>query len=420
MKNMLFRSVAVAALISTPLVFAACDATGSEGEVTIHGRVTDNATYGQSGSDVQDASVQARQVDDDGETHEADGSAQTDQSGRYTLNVSNATDVMLVTATDSSGFNSSTLVYTDGKSSVNAAPVTAESDAEAQVYLEARQEDEGSDVTLGDVAAYVTSEVAAQIKAGEATAAQVAAVLRAEARARAETLRQQASEEKARAVHDEELNAYLTLQSDLSAATSVQAAEEATASFENAFVDAYDQADVDARVMAQAELAARAALDKFDTGVGSSQARSALHQRAQVLAALATSQATTETFRARDAASARVDAVEQAGATLVGKVRAAASTDAITQAYADYQATVKQQLADELGVALAAVNAALDATATATTALQVGVAAAGSASQIADLYATFFTASEAAISQSLAGNAKAELGASVLAILAVQ
>lgn len=420
MTSLLLRGTGVTLLVAAPLFLGACDSTTSDGAVTVEGRVTTNQTYGQSGNEVADATVTAENVAEDGGTQEQEGSAQTDASGRYVLDLDGASDVVLVTATDGSDFTSKTLVYMNGRSSAIAGPITTESDVEAEVYLEAKSQDSEDAVSVADIAAYVTQEVAARVKAGGATAAQVAAAIRAAAEAEAEYVREEAGSEAAEEIATLEGSAYAELQAELNAAQSTDAAGEAVSEFEAAIVQAYEKTNVAAEVAAQAQLAARAALLKSSNNIAAAPARFELRKRSEVFVALTSAHAIEATMRAHNAASASIEAVQQAGETLAADIRAAADVEAIATAYASYEDVVEQELAAELEVAVALLDAAQSGAGPALSVLEAAVAAAPSAVAIAELYATFFVTSQTSIAESFSGDANAELAATVLALLLVQ
>lgn len=414
------RGTGAAMLMLAPLILSACDSATSDGGVTVVGWVTTNLTYGQSGNEVEGATVTAKIVADSGETQELEGSAQTDASGRYTLDLEGITDVVLVTATNDTDFTSKTLVYMDGRSSVTAGPITTESDVEAEVYLEAKGRDDEDAVTLADVAAYVTSEVAARVEDGDATATQVAAAIQAAVEAEAEYIREEVGDEIADELVVMEGGIYAALQAELSEAQSADAAAEAVAEFEAALAQAYEKAGVAADVAAQGQLAARAALLKAYNNIASASVRFELRKRAEVFVALSTAHAIEASMRAHNAASAQVEAVEQAGEMLVASIRAAADAEAVVSAYASYEDAVKEELAIELDVAVEVLDAAQSGAGPALSALKAAVDAAPSATAIAELYATFFTTSQATIAESLVDEVNTELAATILALLLVQ
>lgn len=413
------RSFGFAAVLAGALLMTGCDdATGPnlEGETTFEGVVTDDAGFGKTAGTVDGAVVTASNVTASGSTNRLEGSATTNAQGRFELHAEDAADEVVLTA-EKSGFRSKVMVFAEGRSSVRAMPMTTETHGEAEVFVEARQQDDEDDVTMSDVAVYVTKEVAAETAASASAAADVAAAIVAEARTRKDYIRDEDDgEEEVDDAREKEAQAFIELQADLSASSSTSAQTAAIEAFEQALIEAYTEAGVSIETQARARQAARAALVRF-SGSTSSSARFHLRKKAELLAAIATSEAVEASFRASGATSARIDALQQAQSTLIARLRAATSASAVADAKAEYESKVEDELAAEIGVnstIIANADAAMDA---AKVTLELALATASSARAVAQAHASFYATAEAAARSSFGGNSNADFGARVLALL---
>ncbi|HYE56945.1 MAG TPA: hypothetical protein VD948_00495, partial [Rhodothermales bacterium] len=175
--NHFFRTSAALLLLAFGLT--ACDSsTSGTSDTRISGQVTDNTSSkaGDAAGFVEAAVVTASRVEASGSVSTLSGEATTNAQGTYTLDVDDAPSVIMLTASKT-GFTSKVIVVTQGRSSVEAAPMTIETRAEAEAYAEAKREesepsDEG-DVTPADAAFYVSGSAAVGIS-GSASQAQAA------------------------------------------------------------------------------------------------------------------------------------------------------------------------------------------------------------------------------------------------------
>jgi hypothetical protein len=374
----------------------------------VSGLVTNNSNA------VAGATVTAENVNDDGSTTDAGGSSTTGSDGSYDLELENAADIIVVAA-EQGAFDSSVLVYTRNRSSVQAMDMTAETDAEAEVYVEAKGEDTEDDVTVSDVVLYVTAEVAEDIQSGAVTVSDAATAIHAAASAEAEYLREEAADE-LDDVQEAKADAFFEFQADVAGAANPDPVIEA---YEEALIEAYADADVSAETHAHARLAARSAIEHAASlGSASAAVRAHLRHKAEVMAAWSSALAIEAAFQAWDTAyntGELVDTREE----LVAAIEGSSSTTVWADAYADYRAVVREQLAVELGVSAGVITTALSTTNTATVALEEALEDASSAADIVEAYVAFYTAAEAAAAASL-GGAGASFGASVLTLLVAQ
>lgn len=393
-------------LVTLLFVAVGCDSNDPDisatGDATFTGRVTSDEGYVTGSANrsaagpVRGAVVTAAAVSANGQTRLLQGQATTDAEGRFSLDADGSAGVVVLMA-EQADFRSSVLIEAGGAASgsVMAPPMTAESHAEADVYVAARTRSQR--VKPADAVAYVSARTAAEIESGATSASDVAASVAAAAEAEAAYLRtDEGGETSGNTVEEgqaERTRGYASFRTRITSAMSVEARTAAVQAFEDAYARAYAEAGVTASHQAQASRAgARAAV----TFSGSSDARFATQQQARLYAALATAFAVEEEFRAAGAASSRVSALAQARAALAASIRAAATAEALAQAEAAYEAAVRTELTAEADVSAAALASADTATTAANATLDASVQAAATAEAVAQAYATFFASARTA------------------------
>jgi hypothetical protein len=423
------------ALLILGLGLMGCDSGNDVGTVRLEGRVTDAQGYGKTEgvskqetpllqTAIEGAVVTAARIQGNGTLQPLGGQAQTDATGAFSLNVAARSGDLLMLRAEKGSFRSAVLVYVHAGSggTVRTMPMTAESKAEAEVYVAVRNQDDNDQEDAGDaspalVAAYITASLAAELQAGGLTTAQLATSLQQIARAEAAFVSQAGvSTQALTQARQRQLAAWTALQADLHAATSAQAESNAIANFEASFLEAYTEAGLSAEARAKLLQTARLAATRL-MAAGSPTARFALRKQAEILSALATTAAIEGSFRAAGVAQSRIDSLVQARAALLASLHAAATTTAIEQARAEYAAVAEAALRATLNMssqALANLKASLSA---ARNALQTALSLAGSATAVAEASLAFYGSAESTISNSLQGNARAGLAATVLALL---
>lgn len=411
-----------ACLIVAGLALTGCDdaTTGPETSTrTVEGTVTDEEGYGKRSAAVEGATVTAVSVDAQGRTEALSGTAETDASGHYELQVDGATESMIVMAEGEDDFQARTLVHARGEGTIGAMPMNAETSAEADVYVEARQ-DGGSSVTKSDVALYVDEKLAGRIEAGATTTSEVAQSIRArvETQARYVARESDSGEEDAEDARSRRVAAFADLQSDLAASGSAEAESEAITALEQAVLNAHAEAGVSAETSAEARLAAHRAVElRTESAEDSSDAQFTLRKRSRILTSTAVASAIEARFEAQGAAESRIDSLAEARATLIGELETAASAEAMAQAQSQFESTVRSTLAEEIGASSATLESAVSAASSAKSTLDGALSLGASAEVIAEAHATFFGEARSAIESSLSGNADAQFGTEVLVLL---
>ena len=413
-----------ALLLASLVLTTGCDNAGANEEeegLTVEGRATDSGGYSKSSSSIEGAVVTAASVNADGSQADLSASATTDAEGRFSLQVGDVASNVLLLQAEKLDFSSKALVYlrNGDRASVRAMPMTSESRAEADVYVQARQQSSTGAATVADVAAYVDARVAAEMEAEQTTSADVALAVRSAAEAEAAYVRERESSDRVADGRGQKRGAFAALQTELHTASGASAQAEAVEAFEEQMARAYAEAGASAEVQAEASLAGRAALVQTSANV-SADARLALRRRAEVIAALATTNAVEARFKAEGATEAQMETLTQARAALLTALRAAASAEKLAEAHAAYRASVEAELGTAFDLSATALTAAQASLAATKQALSASLDTANSAATVAKAYTTFYAGAHASAKTNLDGNAKAEAAATVLVLLSAQ
>jgi hypothetical protein len=415
------KSISMLFLVSGALLVAGCDSDssptspGSNGETTISGRVTDDAGFAKR-ADVEDAEVRAEEVDDDGTMRPADGQTTTDENGAYTLETDADARIMVVTA-EKGSFESRTLVVRQaGEDELSAMEMNAETRAEARVYAEAKQQDSDEEpVTPGDVALHVDARTAAEIESNNASDAQVAAAVRAAAEAEMRYLAESgsATSEQMSGSVENKTNAFIQLQSALTAGADASAAMDAfSSSMSNAYVDA----GIDEHANAEARQTAALVIQNLSSGL-SENARFALRQHAELLAATSTSAAVESQFAAETGLETEAAAVASAGADLRESIASASSEAEINAAWASFESETMSQLSAGISLGstlLATVESSLAAL---RADFENSISGATSVDAFVQAKSTFHSDARSEIEGDLSATANAEFAARVITLV---
>lgn len=402
---------------------AACDSGGTSAgtdDLRVSGVVTDDtasksgsvaAKSGGSAGEVEDAAVTGSEVDDNGTVRPTGDETRTNERGEYLLESSASTDFMIVTATRGD-FASRVLVDTRVQGTVRAASMTDETSAEADVFVESRRQGEAT-VTAADVAAYVTSEVATELRSGTETAARVAVAIGSAERARRTYASENGSVDDEKTRREEE-EAYREYQASMSGHASASAAAAARTKLESRVAASLSAGGTHVRVRAEADETARAALVAFTANL-EARVRFALRRQAELNAAASASAAVEAALRAES--QARADAAAAAGARLRAAIRVGEGDAALAQAWAEFRSDIHGIVAAQLGIPTTTVSAAVTALATVDAALEIALQGSTTVDAIVDAKAEYYSQAESRLKTALGATAQADLGASILAVV---
>lgn len=387
---MMFRLV-LAAFLAATLSACGSDTLEPGDDTTINGSVTTDASSAK--APVEGAVVTAAAVSGSGSLSALGGTATTDAEGSFSLSTEATLDPVVLSAS-STGFASRALLEAGAavSSRVTAPPMTAETEAEADVFLAARARNSAVDVA--DAVYIVTADVAADIRSGSVATADVAAAVVAAVEAERETaddMEEGDPTPEARETRDEE---YASFRVALAASGSSSGRATALARFEADYDEAYAEAGLSARARARVAAARAKAIVRFSRGF-SSRTQVAVRRRARIAAAQATGLAVEAAFEAEGASSARIQALAAARAELVSSLEAAATESAMTAAEAEYAASVRAEISAETGASASQLNAAAQASASARTAFDAALTLATTGRAVATALGTFYAAVEA-------------------------
>lgn len=353
--------------LAVGMVVAGCDSESPTDveSATMSGQVTNNSSSGGSSSSgssskrasasatskagVEGAVVTGAAAEANGQVSPLDGEATTDANGEFTITVEGegATGLVRLEAEGDGGFSSSTIAQVGGQSEVSSQPMTAETDAEADVYLEAKAEDDASShaegVTAADVSVYVNGETAADINGGGTASSDVAAAIASSVEAESQANAEADGGIGAGALADAKASAFADLQSSLGAATSAGARAEAVAAFEDAMANLYVEAGGSEESQCENRQASTSIMIEF-SAEASSDAELGLRRQAELLRAEATARAQEAIFEAQGASEATLDALVDAREQLKADIRTATSVEAIIEAKGTYETDVKTQM----------------------------------------------------------------------------
>jgi hypothetical protein len=421
-RHVLRRGLAYTLLVTLGVFASACDTSTDPGlddrTVVLEGRATTTPGYGKASNDVDGASVTAASVRSNGSLIAHTEEATTDAEGSFELGITAQSDVVVVMASKS-GYEARALTELSAAtgSRVRVMPLTMESTAEADVFVET-QEQGHSHVTTADVGLLVNADLASQLQSGASSVSAAASAVGASVAASHEFLIRQG--EHSNAVITEARNrqkaAFFQLQSELSAAADASAEVAAMDAFAHAMVNAWADAGIDANTQAKAREAGVSAVVRLATNL-SSASRLEVRKQAMYLAALARSLAVEAELEAGGASSATLASLASARVELLAEIRAAASANALSEAWSGYRSEAEAGLAATTEFSASQISAAVSAVQSLRSTLDASLATASSARAVAEAHLTFDSAADAALSASLDGSSDVTTAANVLLLL---
>ena len=411
-------------LFAAVVLTTGCDSGGDDGnpEVTqrmVSGVVTDDAGFSKTASGpIAGAAVEAVSFASVGTGNRLEGSTTTDASGAYSLDIETAGEILVVMATKAT-FSTSSMVQLVGSGDVTAMPVIDETDAEADIFVGAR--DQGFALMPSQVAFAVDTQLAAEIKQGNAGESDVATAINDGDAAEDEYTKSgdDAQPDERRMQRDDERKAsFIELQSALAAGTDDSAAVRA---FESRYAMAALEAGIPASVQARAAQANRlTVMSQLSDLSLSADAQFAMKKQLALYASTAVKQSTEAAFEAHGSANGVLAQLDADGEAMLDAIASASSESELDAALSGYNASVETQLRAEANVTGATITAAKSAVDLIHTTLDTALAAATTASARVTAMATFYSSAETAIETSFAGNSNAAFCAEVLTVLELQ
>ncbi|MEX2398402.1 MAG: hypothetical protein WD491_15295 [Balneolales bacterium] len=333
------------------------DAVGDTESVTVSGQATENgstqnnqragktAESSEVLNSVEGAVVTAVAVHADGSVSTLEGETTTDANGEFTLTAEGegAADYIRVFAQGDGEFETSSIVQVNGRETVNSPPLTAESHAHADIYLEAKSEDNSNShyegVTAADVSIFVNADLAADINARTESAADMGIAIANAVNAQIEYNTKAEAGIDMNAIADARSDAYARFQSDLAAATDAEARTEAYANLEESYINVFSENGANFETQAQFNQTFTSILIEA-SGEADGNAELNLRKQAELILSTTSALAIEEKFEAEGASEVTLDALAEARTEVVADIRQATSAKAIVDAKAEYKASV--------------------------------------------------------------------------------
>lgn len=363
--------------------------------------------------------VSAASVQEDGDLEHYPDTTVVQDDGRYLLRIDDANDVdryVLVEATTDSTSTSVILFRPSSAEASIAAPMSDESDAEADVFLVSRAD--VPELTFPRIAAFVNTAVAAEVQDGTVSAGDLANLIVEGQSAEEEYVDDSDAVD---AKRDTDEAAYLDFQVAIDAATTATAEQEAKDEYDDAVASGYVEGGANVSVNAKAAEAGRSAMAEFvaDASVSPAVANEALI-RADLFVGKAVAGAVRAQLVAADASDSVLAAVDASAEALLSGIENATLSTQVDAEFDAYVASVSTHLATTIGVSETVVQSARVATDVARAALDTAVGAAATAEEIAIAHREYFVAAEAAAETALATSTDAENGAEIVALMSLR
>ena len=365
--------------------------TQPESTARISGKVYSSSSPGalaKTTAPVEGASVTVARLQADGSFQTVStGAVQTNASGEFQVeaDVSAESGLFVIAEKGSQRWMAVVNSTVEAGETTVCQPHTDESTAEAEAAREDVQEDQNRDIAYTDIAAYIDAELGSRIKGNASAGATVVGALKSSGQARQQALlhseigatsAQIEAAAQARAAAQQQLEVSL-----YQAGENQSMIEAAYESYHQALVNAYVNAGLTASAYAKAgEVAARSWVK--NTATLSTQAR------------LAVARGNEARFQAAGAAQAQMNAVANAGVSLRASIRSAASEAEILAAFESYHNTVIEQLKITLSAqatAISNVDVAINEIGGAKATLSVAVSAAASTNALVDAYMAYYS-----------------------------
>ncbi|MCF7808948.1 MAG: hypothetical protein K9M49_04740 [Candidatus Marinimicrobia bacterium] len=308
-----------------------------------------------------------------------------------------------------------------GERPVYTKPVNDESTEESNTWMQVIAEGKTEAVTYSDIDMLIDSDVAAQIKAGNVSSADIAMQIETSNESRKQILVDD-FEATTTAQLDATVTAQANAQADLDEAlysanseAEIQAALQAQWA---AYVQAYEDAGVDASMYAKAEQAAVASgeHEMSASGQANAQARFELKQRTRMRLANMLQASVAAGFEALDADTVQINSATQAGLNLQADLNAAQSTQEITAAFQTYHDSIIAGLSTSFGLEsnlISSIDAGINGTTGLKATLSSSLSITTSTQAIINAYLTFYNGIRTLVETTLSAHSQAEIDATV-------
>lgn len=371
--------------------------TGNSGSSSrVEGRVTNSDSHSSSAADenVENADVTLLMVESNGVLKTvSNNTVKTDKDGKFIVETNlNGVSGLIVSA--SKGNESWKAVLSSevrNGITVYSQPLNKETTAEAEVYIEAESESDNS-VNYAEVARYISSEAAAEIKGNKDKAKAAASAFKSEAEVQAKAFINsffQIGSAKWNSFLNARTQAQATLERNLHFSENSASVNAAFEAYANSIMEAYAAAGVSAESYAKlAEISHRALINKAENSGSNLQFH--LQKKAALVRAKIIQHAMEAKFAAADASSATINSVNNASIELSASIKAANSSNEIINAFDSYHSKIINNLTSAMGLHGSSVTAAEANIATYKAALKNSVNASITSETIIAAYIDFY------------------------------
>lgn len=398
------------------------DNPGQAGETaTIQGTVTNDAGFSklaQVRGPVDAATVTVAQIQADGSLQTVStAEAETDVNGNYTVeaDVDGADGLIVVAQKGNVTWKTVVSSKAERGQTTRSQPHNDESTTEAELREEHERKQTSDDVPYSDEGAFISAEVAAEVKGDGVAIAELATAMEAEAAAHIQALGDAAigaTTAQIQNAEDAKAQAQIELETSLNIAAGNQVAiDAALETHHQAIVDAYIDAGIPARAYAKARTVSAKRAEK-SSGNLNADARFRLQQSAKAFTSWSIDRACQSEFTASGASNAELTALANAGVTLRADIDAATTGNQIEAALEAYHDAVINELQSAVSThatAITTMDATIHATGGAKLTLESAVSATATTQALIDAYVNFFNAVRTLVESTLATASQSEV-----------
>jgi rRNA maturation endonuclease Nob1 len=353
-----------------------------------------------------------------------DNQVKTDADGTYTLKVdlsevSDASNRIIIMA-KSGDQTAKTFVASNVQNgeTITVQPITLKSSAEADVFQQVVANGDTSEVSKADIEVAVQANIAAEIKDNTEAAANLAEALAIAAKAKTDFYAQNGMEitnDQQQQIMKAKQQAAIKLASDLNAASSTEAKQNAADSFLKSVASAELDAGVRAGALAKWDNIAAHVLLK-NSAFLSSDAQNEIRKYAYFYTAVAVNAAAKADAKAAGASDNTVNAIANAGADLQSAIIGTtdASAKVINEAFLRYNEDVKTAVRNDSslnGSAFAAANTEINASDGAKSTMETKIKGAGSLSDLLGIYSDYSSSIKAIVKTNFSNASKDQVKA---------
>lgn len=402
-------------VVASLLILAGCDDSSTDPETTpdneetravVKGRVSDDGGFGDGlekpAGGVEGAAVILARAQTNGSLETVSvAEVETDVNGEFELetNADDERNLIVVATKGNSEWKAVVTSEVTTGATVYAPPVNSETTVEAELYIEARANNQTNTVTSNNISFYVDEEVAAEINGDASAMSSVRSSIYTEAEAYNSALSASYfgnSQTDVNNAADAEVAAQVEFESDLYFGTDTETSyDNAWNSYYEVLLQGYSETEISMAEYAMAKETSVKAMTMMSTGLDSD-VRFELMKRASYIKAKLLTEATVEMYAQAGAEEGDRFNARQAGNDLQIAVSIASSTGEINSAYAEFRGAIKADMkntfeanAAQLAVVEAAVEGAIRST------LEASLSAAASTQAVINAYTTFYAAIDA-------------------------